>query len=157
MKDQIEKLITYLKIQIKANLDIINKNNEKLKNLSNINISDDEKEKLIKKLNEENKKLMEENNDCINLQINLSNFLNKYRFSKSLNTQISIETTSLLTENEIFYLTINNKVVIDCNHPALKNENLFNKLLEYYTKIENYEKCKELLEFKKKNFSTLNH
>jgi len=153
MKDQIEKLILSLKIHIKNNLEIINKNQKKINELLKSSFTK-EVETEYENLNQENKKLMAENDDCINLQIVLSNFLNKYRFSDFINSEYIPTISCYMNEDEIYYLTINEKIPITPSHPAFNNQNLLNKILDYFTKCEKYEKCNEILELLKK---TLQH
>lgn len=153
MKDQIEKLILSLKIHIKNNLEIINKNQKRINEILK-NPFTNESEKEYEALKRENKNLMDENDDCINLQIILSNFLNKYRFSNFINSEYVPAISSYLNEEEIYYLTINEKIPITPSHPAFSNENLLKKILDYFTKCEKYEKCNEILDLLKK---TLQH
>jgi len=153
MKDQIEKLILSLKIHIKNNLEIINKNQKRINELIKSSFTKDT-EKEYENLKQVNKILMNENDDCINLQIVLSNFLNKYRFSEFMNAEYVTEVSGYLNEEEIYYLTINEKIPINISHPAFKNEDLLKKILDYFTKCENYEKCNEILNLMKK---TLQH
>ncbi|UCH13755.1 MAG: hypothetical protein JSV22_11685, partial [Bacteroidales bacterium] len=101
---------------------------------------------------ETNKCLLAENNDFINIQLTLINFLEKYKNSRILKEDppvIEIETVK--DEKELFKLTIKGEIAFDRKHPKFNSESFFKRLLKHYQDIEAYEKCQALINLKRSN------
>jgi hypothetical protein len=93
---------------------------------------------------------MTENNDFINLQITLLNFLDKYKDAPGLDEEENMEYPDTgLDENVLFEMTVSGKLIYDLGHPKFGDDDFFNRLLQYYTTMEAYEKCIALLNLKK--------
>jgi hypothetical protein len=150
MRALIYRTVELLKKRVRENLDRINQNQAEIKELLNQPLSA-ERTYYIEKYYDLNKALLTENNDYINLQLTLLNFIQKYKDSPALEEidLPDLNSESYLDENEIFDLTIQGKLSFDLSHPKFGDEAFFHKLLGYFTATENYEKCNDLLNLKK--------
>lgn len=149
MKDLIQKTIAILKIHIKNNLEVINLNQTKIKQILQEPKSS-ERSVNFERHYEVNKNLLSENNDYIKLQLALINFLEKYRNAdiiKKLSSDMS--TCSSEDPKETFDLTVKGKLPFNNSHPHYHDKDFFDKLIAYYRDREEYEKCHELLTIKK--------
>jgi len=151
MKDLIQKTITVLKFKVKTNLELINQNQVKIKEILSEPTSSKRNE-VFEKHYEINKSLLAENNDFINIQLTLINFLEKYKSSSIFEKQGQKITFNVVkNKDELFNLTINGAIAYDSKHPLYNDDSFFKKLLDYYKSIEEYEKCQALI-----NLKTLN-
>lgn len=149
MKDLIQKTISILKLHVKNNLEVINQNQAKIKEILKEPASS-ERSVNFEKHYEVNKNLLAENNDYINVQLTLINFLEKYKNSPVLHdTKPAFDINAIEDEDEIFDLTVKGNIPFDCAHPNFGDKDFFRKLLAYYQEKEEYEKCHELLNIKK--------
>ncbi len=149
MKELIQKTIALLKLRVKNNLELINKNQVRIKEI----LKEPNSSRRTTKFEEHyetNKNLLAENNDFISVQLTLINFLEKYKDSEILkdNTPI-LEIESVKSEKELFDLTVNGDIAFNKEHPKYSNEIFFKRLLKYYQDIEAYEKCQALINLKK--------
>ncbi len=149
MIELIQKTITLLKLKVKSNLELINKNQVKIKEiLKEPNSS--KRTTLFEEHYETNKSLLAQNNDFISIQLTLINFLEKYKDSPILRDNPPvIEIESVKNEKELFDLTVAGAITFDKKHPEYNNESFFKKLLKHYQDIEAYEKCQALINLKK--------
>ena len=136
-----------LRERVKENLTQIQNNQKDIRELLKLQVSVLRTEQLEKKY-EINKSLLEENNDFINVQLTLTNFLEKYE-----DTDFLVDRKNSMPvfrdENECFEHTINGSIMYDFDHPFYSDVKFFNRLLSYYQKLEDYEKCLELVNTKK--------
>lgn len=95
-----------------------------------------------------NKSLLAENNDFINVQLTLTNFLEKYEETGFLSDE-KVNTPTYKDEDECFEHTVNGFIMYDATHPYYSDEKFFKRLIEYYQQLEDYEKCSELVNTKK--------
>jgi hypothetical protein len=148
MKDMIQKTITFLKYRVKSNLELINQNQLRIKQILRQPTSEKRNEDFEKHY-ELNKSLLAENNDFINIQFTLINFLEKYKSSAILNgKEEKTNVKAVKNEKELFDLTINGEIDYDVDHPLFNDDSFFKKLLDYYKSTEEYEKCQELINLK---------
>jgi hypothetical protein len=153
MLTHIQRMIEELKKKIKHNIEVINANQEKIKKNLNDQGSDKQPQK-FDEYNHQNKRLMAQNNDLINVHLTLLNFLDKYRETAILNENLPvIDLHSVTDEDEMVSLIVKGVVVFDSKHPYYRNSEFIDKLIEYYECIENYEKCQELVKLKEKTIS----
>jgi hypothetical protein len=146
MKAMIRKTIDKLREKVKENLTQIQNNQKDIRELLKQQVSGSRTEKLEKKY-AINKSLLAENNDFINVQLTLSNFLEKYEQTAFLSEENSASVFKDV--NECFELTVNGFLMYDSCHPYYSDDNFFKRLLDYYQQLENYEKCSELVNTKK--------
>ncbi|MBN1157841.1 MAG: hypothetical protein JXA61_00545 [Bacteroidales bacterium] len=153
MRLLIERMIELLTLQIQENLRLINKNQAKIVEMLRNPVSDEQKLDFEER-SAENKKMLIENNDFINLQNTLSGFLEKYKPSDEYLNEISEELTGLPDdENIIFDMTVKEELQFDNLHPCFDDDEFFNRLIEYYTSVEAYEKCSELYKLRNLHLS----
>jgi hypothetical protein len=150
MKAMLQRTIELLKRRVKENLDTINHNQAEIRQLLNQPLSA-ERTYYIEKHYDINKSLMTENNDFINLQLTLMNFLDKYKDVPGMDERDDIDIPMDLPEDDeiLFELTVNGQLLFDMHHPKFGDEAFFSKLLQFYSTMEAYEKCSALLNQKK--------
>lgn len=149
MKDLIQKTISILKFHVKSNLEVINQNQTRIKQILKEPASS-ERSLNFEKHYEVNRNLLSENNDLINVQLTLINFLEKYKDSDLLSEQEQdISLGSVKDEEEIFRLTVSGMIPFDSKHPHYNDAGFFEKLLYHYQENEEYEKCHKLLKIKR--------
>jgi len=139
MKLLIERTIELLKLQVKENLQLINQNQSRLLEIMKLPVTN-RKKQVYEECYEANMKLLGENNDFITMQLNLIDFLEKYKDSTVLSDEVPEEYLELPEdENVIFSMTVDGELVFDRHHPLFSNNDFFTKLINYYTSIEAYE------------------
>lgn len=150
MRDLFQKTIEVLKKRVKDNLKAINANQKAIKELLNqSNASDKALE--FERYYGANKTLLQENNDYINIQLTLINFLEKYKGTAVLdNTLPVVDIYSITDEVEVLDLTLKGVVAFNEKHPKFRDENFIDKLISHYESLEQYEKCQELYNLKGK-------
>jgi hypothetical protein len=151
MKALLQRTIEILKRRVKENLDTINQNQSEIRQLLTQPLSA-ERTYYIEKHYDINKVLLSENNDFINLQATLLNFMDKYKDFPILDDDELPELSPELymDDHELFDLTIQGKLAFNITHPRFEDEEFFQKLLSYYSTLEAYEKCNSLLKTKEK-------
>lgn len=147
MKTMIRKTIDMLRERVKGNLTQIQNNQKGIRDLLKQQVSEKRTELLEEKY-AINKALLAENNDFINVQLTLTNFLEKYEDSIILADGDGTMPV-YKDENECFEHTVNGFLIFDHSHPYYNDENFFNRLLIYFQQLEDYEKCSELVNTKK--------
>jgi len=151
MKALLQRTIEILKKRVKENLDTINQNQSEIRQLLTQPLSA-ERTYYIEKHYDINKVLLSENNDFINLQVTLLNFMEKYKDFPILEEEELPELNSelFMDDHELFELTIQGRLAFNIAHPKFEDEEFFQKLLSYYSTAEAYEKCNALLKTKEK-------
>lgn len=150
MRELIQRTIEVLKKRIKKNLEQINANQKLIKQLINEPTNPERSTEFVRYY-DANKTMLQENNDYINIQLTLINFLEKYKGTAVLEESMPIvDIYSITDESEVLDLTIKGIVRFDENHPRYHDSEFINKLILHYGKIEEYEKCQELTQLKSK-------
>ncbi|MGD2034124.1 MAG: hypothetical protein PVF73_03650 [Bacteroidales bacterium] len=150
MRELLQKTIDELKFRVKKNLKVINENQMQIKQLLASNTSG-ERAAEYEKCYSVNKRLLQENNDYINIQLTLINFLEKYKGTAVLDDEIPVvDIYSISDEVEVLDLTIKGVVKFDEKHPKYNNILFIDKMISRYESMEEYEKCQRLIELKKK-------
>jgi hypothetical protein len=147
MKDMIQKTIEVLKEKIRANLLEIQNNQKEIRGLLKQTVSEERSAQLEERY-ALNKALLAENNDFINVQLTLTNFVEKYSNNQFFSGS---ETSAPANENESFEQVVSGKAKFDESHPYFENEAFFQKLLDYYKNIEDYESCSKLMNYRYNN------
>jgi F420-dependent methylenetetrahydromethanopterin dehydrogenase len=147
MKTMIKNTIDMLREKVKENLTQIQNNQKEIRELLKQQASITRTEQLENKY-AINKSLLAENNDFINVQLTLTNFLEKYEETIILGTSQGM-IPSFKDVNECFELTVNGFLIYDSCHPYYSDDSFYTRLLNYYQQLENYEKCSELVNTKK--------
>jgi len=136
-----------MKEKVKSNLIEIQNNQKEIRSLLKQSASPERSIELEVKY-ALNKVLLAENNDFINVQLMLSNFLDKYSNSDVLECEMVTVPMQYRNENECFELTVNGRLIFNQSHPFYNDDNFYHKLLNYYQKVEDYEACDELVKTK---------
>ncbi len=141
-----QKTLELLRERVKLNLETIHKNQEKIKILlKDKNLSSDQRQEYQEKYNA-NKHMLAENNDFINMQLHMINFLNKYKHTDLFEQIEETDESEIADDLDYFNLTIKGTIPFDKEHPYFNDENFFKKLLDYYKELENYEMCQTLVQ-----------
>lgn len=144
MKAEIIQTIDCLKAKIKNNLTVIQNNQKAIRHL----LKEPESEEKAAELEEKyalNKILLNENNDFINVQLTLTSFLEKYKESDIVTGECVQLKINKINEEECFELTVNGRMTYNSKHPFYDNDQFFQRLLDYYQRIEDYENCSKLV------------
>ncbi len=172
MEEQMKLMVDMIKERIKFNLQIIRKNEETIRSILSQPVSN-ERSKLLKVNFSINRKLLEENNDSLNIEIQLINFISKYRevlkhekkniqSSGILNSETpSFDSESFQNDNNqeqleendesnLLNLTLTGETPFNSSHPKFNDKEFFETLLDAYKQKENYEICSYLLKVKGK-------
>jgi hypothetical protein len=150
MRELIQRTIEVLKKRVKKNLEQINANQKLIKQLIN-EPGNPERSTEFVRYYDANKTMLQENNDYINIQLTLINFLDKYKGTAVLEESMPIvDIYSITDESEVLDLTIKGIVHFDENHPRFHDSEFIDKLILHYGKIEEYEKCQELTQLRSK-------
>jgi len=171
MNEQIILWVEVLKNRINQNFEIIKENEEVIKNLI-MQSSITNRSELISKSYNINHKLKDEIQDLTRIQVELVNYLNKFKEVLKNHTNEQSEPSNS-DENEnplsnniehvdysisfddekvddelIFTQTIMGDLIFESSHPKFFDEVFFKKLLNHYTEYEYYEMCSLLLKLK---------
>jgi hypothetical protein len=148
MKEILKKTIEILKEKVKSNLFEIQNNQKEIRNLLNQPVSEERSSELEERY-ATNKILLTENNDFINVQLTLTNFYEKYNDSDvfRIKEMVSVPVQQM-NMNECFEQTIDNKIAYNEDHPYYNDDKFFQKLIHYYEKLEDYERCSQLVKEK---------
>jgi hypothetical protein len=150
MRELIQKTIDILKARVKNNLEIINSNQRSIKEiLKNKNSIEGSIE--FEKYYGMNKTMLQENNDYINIQLTLINFLEKYKGTAVLEETLPIiDIYSITDDVEVMDLTLKGVIKFDENHPRYHDTDFIDLLITHYQRNEEYERCQELFDMKSK-------
>jgi len=156
MVTQLRQTVEKLKSRVQKNLNVFYENERIVKELLEEPESEERNQKLEEKYYE-NKQLLKENDDSIKLQLQLTKFIDSYendleetKEGEFKNPEAAKETNDSLTKEEIFELTKTKDLQFDENHPYFNDEEFFDKLMDYFSSIEDYEMCSALMENRKK-------
>ena len=132
MKELVQKTIDLLKERVKVNLEEIKRNQSVIRDLLKKNPVGTRNPEFDEIYNL-NKTLLSENNDFINLQISLVNFLNKYKDSPVfMSGYDNINHDDDATDTDYFTLTIEGVMKYNEQHPHFHDDEFFRKLLQHY-------------------------
>jgi len=167
MDEQMKILVNMLKDRINENLKVIKKNEEHIRIILTQPVSSERSALLAESFNV-NKKLLAENHDSLKLELQLINYLRKFKevmkhqnnndqlskpdndnFDLSNSPDDSNEVQSIDNENDdLLNKTLNGELAFNSSHPKFNDEDFFFELFENYKRIENYEMCSVLLKMK---------
>ncbi|HBH49455.1 MAG TPA: hypothetical protein DDX98_12485 [Bacteroidales bacterium] len=148
MVEYITKTIEELKQRVKSNVDLINKNQDAIKQMLKHSRSE-EYAGQYDIYNTKNRELLAQNNDLINVQLTLVNFLDKYKNTAIIRQDIPlIDIYSITDIQEVFALTIKGIADFNEQHPYYYNAEFIDKLIVYYENKEDYERCEQLQKLK---------
>lgn len=146
MLSHIQKTIDSLNQKVKQNVAVIYENQEEMKRLKSRSIDYKSQFDAYVRLNKE---LLIQNNEMINVQLTLINFIEKYRHTAIIQENLPvIDIYSISDEEELLELTVKNIIPFNHKHPNYRNEEFIDRLIMHYENIENYEVCSELKRWK---------
>jgi len=148
MQNLVNKILRILKDHVNQNNQEIQYNQDEINRLMSRpdqKISDND----LEYKNALNKELLGENEEFIQMQIQISEFLEKYGH---LFPDDEHEEDDFYEQDDglpYFTKTVNGQIQYGPDHPQFNNIRFFNELLKYYQEREDYEKCDQLLKIKK--------
>jgi hypothetical protein len=154
MKEHFQQTVELMRKHVLKNLDIIKSNENHIREVLNWPASPERTQELNKGY-QLSKTLLAENNDFINLQVSIMNFLNKHQDSlDTTEVQVSsagtiIQAVKGLSREDCFKQTVENMLSFNQSHPYYSDETFFNDLLLHYQNNEQYEMCAALLSGRK--------
>jgi hypothetical protein len=149
MNKLIYKLLSVLKEHVNQNNRDIQLNQEEIDKLLSENHLQPRRQDLDEKYSA-NRELLNENSDFVKMQLDLTEFMDKYKHL--LPDNISDSNSKVHETNDsqkLFTQTISGKLKFDAAHPQYNNPGFFQELLKYYEVHENYEMCDKLLKLRK--------
>jgi hypothetical protein len=153
MKEQLQQTIEFLRQHVLKNIELIKANEVHIKEVLGWPLSNERTNELNESY-QYSKKLLTENNEFINLQVSIMNFMNKYKviFETSQPVKVSTQANNAkqvnLSRDDYFRLTIENDISFDHLHPYFNDKAFYNDLFTYYQEAENYEMCAFLKKLK---------
>jgi hypothetical protein len=153
MKEHLQKTIEFLRQHVLKNIDLIKANEAHIKEVLDWPVAPER----TKELNDSysfSKNLLSENNDFINLQVSIMNFINKYKKSFETEQPVNVNVTGAvlhqvqLSRDDYFKLTIEKDIEYNTAHPYYNDNEFFDQLLSYYQETENYEMCAILIKMR---------
>lgn len=152
MDKLVNKILKILKDHVNENNREIQYNQEEINRMLNDSSYTDRHKELDYKY-ALNKELLDENDDFINMQLRISEFMEKYSHLFTDNEAIDAP-TSEPEENEpmpYFNKTVTGQMTFGPHHPQYNNPRFFSELLKHYQEMENYEMCDYLLKIKERD------
>jgi len=97
-----------------------------------------------------NRQLLNENSDFVKMQLELSDFFEKYRHHFPDSLAKTNPNEPMKSEAQILLMkTVSGKLKFDDSHPQYNNPLFFKELLQYFESREDYEMCDKLLKIRK--------
>ncbi len=147
MKENLNKTIELLRTRVNSNLERI-RNNEKIVRKMVADNADGDYDDDILSIRDINKKLLEENNEAIKIQMSLISFITKYRKEWDTDQSMAELIYSEVTDDEIFEQTVAGSLKFSKNHPKYNDDSFVEKLIKFYSSQEDYEMCNYILKIK---------
>jgi hypothetical protein len=145
MNKIIHKLLSVLKEHVSQNNKDIQLNQEEIDKLLSETPSKTSKINLDARYST-NRELLNENADFVKMQLELAEFLEKYKLLfPSIPDETNVQDPKENDTRKLFTQTINGKLKFDRAHPQYHNPKFFQELLKYYEIHEDYEMCDKLL------------
>jgi hypothetical protein len=150
MKEELQQTIELLRQHVLKNIDLIKANEAHIKDVLNWPVTIDRTKELSDSYGF-SKNLLSENNDFINLQVSIMNFINKYKKVFDSEQPVKVDVFSVagkqsqLSRDDYFKLTIEKDIEFNPSHPYYSDIDFFNQLINYYQETENYEMCALLI------------
>jgi hypothetical protein len=152
MKELFKAVLKNMKIKVLENLEAVKKNETNIRELLLHPETYERAYNLQLKFNL-NRKILHENQDFLELQLKIVNFINKYRHTDLMKMPL-IEIAKTDQSNvDYFAETIAGHIAFNVYHPYYRDVIFINMLIEHYQHDENYEECQRLLEIKRKIIS----
>jgi hypothetical protein len=149
MKELLNAVLERIKSKVFENLEAAKKNEENIRELL-LNPETYERAYNLQLKFDFNHKILHENQDFLELQLKIVNFINKYRHTDLM--QMPLVENAKIDQSNIDYFaeTIAGRITFNEYHPYYLDEAFINMLLEHYQQEEKYEECQRLSEIKRK-------
>jgi hypothetical protein len=146
MLAMMRQTIEVLKSKVTLNLEEIKRNEARFKLLLKEGKAMECAEELSALL-ENNKNLLSENFDFINVQLSILKFLGRYKNMDGTDVpQLTNEDIQEIHNSmDIYRFTLNGKLPYNENHPLLFDENFCARLMKFYSETSNPAKIEEIL------------
>lgn len=152
MKDLLQNTIEQLRSHVMKNLELVRENEKEIKEMLEEPVSATRARALSDKY-EYSKKILAENNDFINLQLSIINFIYKYKSVWGQETVMAVveevKAQQEISRDECFELTVESKMEFDSRHPYFDDDSFFNQMLEFFQQEEDYERCDALVKMRR--------
>jgi hypothetical protein len=141
MCEHLRNTLDALRQNIENNLRIIRKNESDVrKMLENEPVSRERSNKL-QTMVDENKKMLEENNDSINLQLSIIKYMEKFNKTGTIRFRVLYQPGD---ETDLFKMTTRGELEYNQHHPLFDDETFYSKLLKHFIQKEDYESCNKI-------------
>jgi hypothetical protein len=148
MQSLVNKILKILKSHVNQNNEEIQYNQDEINRLVS-DLRGNISEKDIEYKNALNKEMLEENEDFIQMQLQISEFMEKYGHLFPGEHILEEENSDNNEPLPYFRKTVDGELEFRPGHPQYNNIRFFNELLRYYEEREDYEKCDQLIRLKK--------
>jgi predicted house-cleaning noncanonical NTP pyrophosphatase (MazG superfamily) len=151
MQNLVKKILRILKDHVSQNNQEIQYNQDEINRLLSA-AADNSGSNDLEYKNALNKELLEENEEFIQMQLQISDFMEKY--GHLFPEQEDSDDNEFIEQDEglpYFTKTVSGQLDYGPEHPQFHNIRFFNELLKYYQDREDYERCDQLIRIKKYN------
>ncbi len=151
MEKLVNKILRILKDHVNENNREIQSNQEEISRMLN-DTSYKERHRELEYKYALNKELLDENDDFINMQLRISEFMEKYShlFTDETLEEPRLEEPEDTEKMPYFNKTVMGQMTFGPSHPQFNNPRFFAELLRHFQEMENYEMCDYLLKIKEK-------
>mgnify|MGYP006299174561 FL=1 len=152
MIELLRKTLEALRKRTERNMEVIHQNNMIAQAMLEETLTDEQSEKIEARY-QENKKLMKENSESIQLQYEITKFIENHFQNSGQKKREALGAYQVSAEKEqdthskqqILELTIRGEIPFNNKHPFFRDEEFFSQLLRHYQRTEQYETCQALL------------
>lgn len=150
METILKQLLEQLKSRVHGNLEVVKGNEKIIKEILQLPDSS-RRTSLLQAKFQENSDLLNENLDYLELQIKLSSFTDKYSRTEAKKIEEELEEQEVIYsgDTDFFKETIEGRIKFNEKHPHYCDDEFLGQLINYYTDKEEYEKCQELMAYKR--------
>lgn len=138
----IDEVLQLMGKRISKNTQTIKNNNKEFREKKDSDVSK------WYKTTDRNKELLAENNAILRIQVEINNYLKKYKVN--LLTTDEDQEAQVFDVEELFFITASGEYPIDLEHPGLLDHSFTTRLLKYFEDSEDYETCKKILDIHQK-------
>lgn len=166
MNEHLKDTLKLLRSEVSKNLKVIKEKEKLARDILNSEPSGSERSNLLKIIYDENKMILEENNELLKIQHMIVDYMSKYLSNISQPTipealEIKREYRKKSEKNPdeiilkrpvdkeaLFLDTVKGDILYNKTHPLFDDQDFYQKLMKHYIEIEAYEKCDELQQLK---------
>jgi hypothetical protein len=145
MKKLMKQVLDELKDKVLNNLNTVRANEKVIREALSMT-DNSSKTRLLNEKFEQNRGLLNQNLDYLEIQRRIVKLIDKFRPENAGDTeskQLLIE-ASQYVDIDFWALTLDGSIPFNELHPMVKNEDFYQKLIDYYVEREEYEKCADI-------------